>query len=81
VGKEHTVHFSVDAVHLPTGVKAKHLVNAGLLVASFRSGDPGADGAGGEQVLDVNFVVQVERAPSGEKGAYQRVIFNPLQED
>jgi hypothetical protein len=76
-GKEHTDVFRVDAIHLPAGVKAKHLVNAGLLVASFRAVREGEEA--GEQVVDVNFVVQVERDASGEGSGFRRTIFNPLE--
>jgi hypothetical protein len=62
--------FSLDSVDV-SRVKSKHLLNnAGLLIAALQTAD-------GEDVIDINLVVQVSR--SRETGELERYILNPLR--
>ena len=63
-----TFSFSLDAIDM-SGVKKKHLINnAGLLTASLLTAE-------GEDVIDVNLVVQVAKSEQG----LMRHILNPLR--
>ena len=63
-----TFSFVLDAIDM-SGVKRKHLINnAGLLTASLSS-------EAGQQVIDVNLVIQVSKSSDG----LIRHILNPLR--
>jgi hypothetical protein len=63
-----TFTFLLDSINM-SGIKRKHLINnAGLLIASLVTSD-------GQDVIDVNLVVQVSKSENG----LVRHILNPLR--
>ena len=66
---EGSFRFHVDGIDV-SGIKSKHLTNAGLLVCTLIDRD-------GVDVADIKLVVQVTKCGS----SLERTIFNPFEEE